>query len=146
MLKRGIIQAYADIWSVLVRALDPLLVVLAAWAAYFLAQDSWVLPDSYLLITTLTALLVVIIFPNFHIYESWRGESISTELRALLLAWGTVSIILLIMGVATKISVQLSRLWMGYWALVAQFCWCCPVWCCVTPYASFDYGVLISAA
>ncbi|MFO1433604.1 MAG: undecaprenyl-phosphate glucose phosphotransferase [Candidatus Competibacteraceae bacterium] len=120
MLKRGIIQKYADIWSTLVRVLDPLLVVLAAWPAYFLAQDSWLLPDSYLLIAALTALLVVIIFPNFHIYESWRGESIRTELRALLLAWGAVLVTLLIMGVATKISVQFSRLWMGFWALCSS--------------------------
>lgn len=120
MFKHGVIQAYADIWSALMRALDPLLVVLTAWLSYFIYHHRWLPVDGdHFWLIILTAALVVILFPYFQIYHSRRGETIGAELQAVLSAWITVLIIVLFLGVVTKTTERFSRLWFTCWAVAA---------------------------
>ncbi len=113
--KHGIVQSHANLLSTVMRAVDPLIIVLSTWLAYYLSHSSWILPTNYLWASIQAALLVAVTFPLFRIYESWRGESLENELGALLIACIAVFIILLLLSVVTKTSAQFSRLWMGYW-------------------------------
>ncbi len=117
MFRRGLLQTHASIFEAILHIFDPLLIILAAWLSYFYVRNSWKLSDNYLLIALLTALLVIILFPAFRLYQSRRGESVGAELRMLLAAWGTVFIVLQLVNVTTKNTVQFSREWIGYWGL-----------------------------
>lgn len=117
--KRGLLQSNANIWDASLRALDPLLIIVAAWFSYYQIYQYWHPLENYILIAILAALLTIIVFPAFQLYESWRGKSIGVELRALSIAWAIVFTMLLLITVATKSSANFSRQWMGFWSLTA---------------------------
>ncbi|ROR35152.1 undecaprenyl-phosphate glucose phosphotransferase [Inmirania thermothiophila] len=115
MRARGLLREYARTLSVVARTLDALAVVLAALAAYGLRFGELHLPRHYQIALVVGALLTLVVFPYFHVYQSWRGRSAFAHLRQVALAWAAVAAGLVILGTATKTSVLFSRHWMWMW-------------------------------
>ena len=116
MFKQGLLKQYASTISVFARIMDVALILLIGLFAYSLHVDEWPLGTHYIGMFVRAALLVLLIFPFFGIYRSWRGRSLAHEMRQCTLAWGSVLACLILLTFVTKTSANYSRLWFGLWA------------------------------
>jgi Undecaprenyl-phosphate glucose phosphotransferase len=98
---------------------DGLLIAIAGWVAYGLRWSDWSMPQNYLFVLMLGTALAVVLLPLSGAYQSWRGRvqwsSIGNALPGLI----SVAVILSFFGTMTKSTAEYSRLWMGYWLILA---------------------------
>ncbi|WP_179400601.1 undecaprenyl-phosphate glucose phosphotransferase [Burkholderia guangdongensis] len=106
--------------SVLARIIDIAMVVAGAAIAAALHDTSLVwLDDPQRTMVLVDCLLVVVCFPAFGIYQSWRGKRFIGLMGRVALAWLVVEGAGILMSVSFHQSGDLSRLWLGYWAIVS---------------------------
>ncbi len=60
---------------------------------------------------------VVLVFPLFNLYGSWRGKSLAKQASAIIIAWFTVVLLMIVILFGLKVSSEYSRLWLGWWML-----------------------------
>jgi exopolysaccharide biosynthesis polyprenyl glycosylphosphotransferase len=109
---RGFLKTNAAILQMLSHLLDPLVVAGGTYLLYFLFQEKGFGP--YVLIRALAIygpFLILLIFPLFRIYRSWRGETLASEFKVLVGAWCAALIIFnaIILLLATE--EELKILW-----------------------------------
>ena len=114
-----VLKTYSAYINMLSRLLDPLLVAVAASVAFFFRfpDASFLLPEHYKIVVVLAMLCVVVIFPVFNLYISWRGQSLWRQARSIIFAWTGVVLSIIVLLFGLKISTDYSRLWLGYWAV-----------------------------
>lgn len=110
---------YAALLHILLRVGDAVVVVLTACMAHWIRFGSPLLDDHYPVATFRAVLLVLLIFPLFGLYRSWRGEGVASEIGRIALAWTVVIAALLLSEWAVKNSGEYSRLWLGSWFALA---------------------------
>lgn len=115
MQTRGLLREYASTVSLVARTLDVLAIALAGWVGFALRFDHWALPQNYQIAILIGTLLVLVIFPMAGIYHSWRGRGILQQIQALIAAWITIAVALLIFSTLTKTGASFSRYWMAIW-------------------------------
>ena len=89
---------YAEILSLIVRLID-LSIVNATWVLMLLLQPNAILAptsEKSLAFLAFTSLLVILVFPMFGIYRSWRGRNLIDLLFRLTAAWSIVLVLSLI--------------------------------------------------
>ena len=119
MFGKSIFKTYSGFINLFARVADPLVVVFAAIIAYsirFPFSDS-LLPQNYRFLVLFAVFCVVLIFPVFNLYISWRGQSIVKQARVIISAWFSVVVLMVIILFGLKISSDYSRLWLGLWML-----------------------------
>jgi putative colanic acid biosynthesis UDP-glucose lipid carrier transferase len=108
------------IFGIAARVLDVVLVAIGALIAHALRfGPAGYLGDSEQLLIALYCSLVLLLFPAFGVYRSWRGRPLSDLVWRLLGAWGTVAAIGLVAAFTLHRSEEVSRLWLGLTALTA---------------------------
>src|SRR6185312_38257 len=110
---------YAALLHILVRVGDVVVVVLTACLAHWARFGSSLLDGPNPVAVFRVVLLMLLVFPMFGLYRSWRGESITSEIGRIALAWTVVMTTLLISEWAVKNSGEYSRLWLGSWFAAA---------------------------
>jgi Undecaprenyl-phosphate glucose phosphotransferase len=110
------LSKYAALLDVLLRVGDVVIVAAAAWLCYWVRFRQVAMAPAYESVLLRTALLVLLIFPAFGLYRSWRGERVVAEVGRMALAWLTVLTVLVLSEWAVKSAGDYSRLWMGGWA------------------------------
>lgn len=100
-------------------AADALLIALAGWVAYYLRWDSWQVDKSYLAALVVGTLLAMACLPAGGAYRSWRGRWQWDDFGNALPGLMAVVALLVLLGAATKTTADFSRLWMGYWFILA---------------------------
>ncbi|MBB6186546.1 undecaprenyl-phosphate glucose phosphotransferase [Rhodanobacter sp. MP7CTX1] len=110
---------YAALLHMLIRMGDVVVVVLAAVVCNWARFATLTMERPYPGIVLRAVLLVLLIFPWFGLYRSWRGEGVGREIARLALALATVMVVLLISLWAVKGSDEYSRLWLGGWFAAA---------------------------
>ncbi|RDH81207.1 MAG: undecaprenyl-phosphate glucose phosphotransferase [endosymbiont of Galathealinum brachiosum] len=117
---KSIFKSYSGFINLFSRVADPLVVVIAAIAAYFVRFpfNEALLPHDYRSLVLFAIFCVVIIFPSFGLYASWRGQSLLKQARSIFLAWLTVVLLMIIILFSLKISADYSRLWLGWWMML----------------------------
>ncbi|MEW9624535.1 undecaprenyl-phosphate glucose phosphotransferase [Rhodanobacter geophilus] len=106
---------YAALLHILVRVGDVAIVVLTACLAHWARFGSPWLAAGNPSVVLRVVLLVLLLFPIFGLYRSWRGESPGREIARMALAWSTVMVVLLMSEWAVKSVEDYSRLWLGSW-------------------------------
>jgi putative colanic acid biosynthesis UDP-glucose lipid carrier transferase len=103
------------------RLLDVALVLAAGWLVFGWRFDwvMWPLPVAYGTLLVLGGLLVLVVFPLFGVYDSWRARSLASPALRVLSAWLLVFVALLIGLVLAKEAETFSRLWLAQWWLLA---------------------------
>src|SRR5687768_453322 len=119
MLRRGLLQEYATVFSIGVRVIDICCIVIGGFAAYGCLFNSFSLPIKYQTALILGGLISSMVFSWFHIYDSWRGRNLLTQIRTLALAWLTVLSCLMVIATLMKTSAYYSRLWLGLWCIAS---------------------------
>jgi undecaprenyl-phosphate glucose phosphotransferase len=119
MFGSSTLKTYSGFINLFSRFVDPVLVVLAAFVSYGMrfSFDELTLPQEYHSLILFAVLSVVLIFPLFNLYGSWRGQSLTKQAGAIILAWITVVLLMIIILFGLKISSDYSRLWLGWWVV-----------------------------
>lgn len=117
MFGNPIFKSYSGFINLFSRFADPLLVVLSALLAFGIrfSFDDINLPKDYRSLVLFNVLCVIMIFPLFNLYSSWRGQSLAKQARAIIFAWLTVVLLMIVILFGLKISSDYSRLWLGWW-------------------------------
>lgn len=120
MFGRSIFKSYSGLIHLFSRVTDPLIVVIAAFVAYFIRfpETSGALPQDYRLLVIFAVLSIALIFPLFHLYSSWRGQSLLKQARVITLAWLSVVMLMIIILFGLKLSADYSRIWLGTWVIL----------------------------
>ena len=117
MFGKSVFKGYSGFINVFSRVIDPLVVLFAAIVAYGARFSFYniVLPTNYHPLILFSVLCVVIVFPAFNMYSSWRGQSLARQTRAIILAWLTVVLLMIVILFGLKMSADISRLWLALW-------------------------------
>ncbi|OXH87162.1 undecaprenyl-phosphate glucose phosphotransferase, partial [Burkholderia multivorans] len=107
----------ADMLSVLARVIDIAMVVAGALIAAALHRGNVWFSDLQRTMVLFDCLLVVVCFPAFGIYQSWRGKRLVGLMGRVAFAWLVVELAGILMSFSFHQSGELSRLWLGYWAI-----------------------------
>lgn len=99
--------------------LDALAVMAAGWLAHALRFGDLPLTSAYSFALVLGGFLTLVILPATGAYQSWRGRDHSLDGSNALPGLAAVFITLMLIATLTKTTAEFSRLWMGYWALLA---------------------------
>ena len=117
MFKQGFLKQYSSTISLFARVVDVILIVAIGLVVYAAYVQEWPMASHYPGMFVRAGLLVLLVFPLFGIYQSWRGGSLLHELRQCTLAWGVVLVALIMLAFLTKTGALYSRGWLGLWAL-----------------------------
>ncbi len=117
MFRKGWLKQYSSAVSVVARIMDVILPMAAGLAVYALYVNVWPMEHHYHVIFVRAALLVLLLFPLFGLYRSWRGGNLLHEVWRITLAWGAVMVAVILLAFMTKTSAMYSRVWLGTWAL-----------------------------
>jgi putative colanic acid biosynthesis UDP-glucose lipid carrier transferase len=102
------------------RGLDVLFVIAGALIAHWLRYaGSGSLSDTEHLLTAFNCVLVLLLFPGFGIYDTWRGKSLVQMLARVSAGWFFVVVTGLLLMFTLHRTDTVSRLWFGYATLVS---------------------------
>ncbi|KXU93336.1 undecaprenyl-phosphate glucose phosphotransferase, partial [Caballeronia megalochromosomata] len=91
--------------------------VLGAWLGASLDADTFVwLDDVEATMLAFSCVLMIMTFPSFGIYQSWRGKAVYDLLLRVTAAWLLVESAGVLLTFSIHRSESLSRLWLMYWA------------------------------
>ncbi|QIE22010.1 UDP-glucose:undecaprenyl-phosphate glucose-1-phosphate transferase [Caballeronia sp. SBC1] len=108
---------WAELQSLFSRLIDVVLIAVGAAVAMLFrpAGEAHPLGDgSFVAISIASALLL---FPLFHVYQSWRGRSKLMLVCRILLAWLVAQVCAGVVMFALHRTGFVSRLWVGWWTL-----------------------------
>ncbi|KVD89521.1 undecaprenyl-phosphate glucose phosphotransferase [Burkholderia sp. ABCPW 14] len=104
--------------SVLARMIDIAMAVAGALIAAMIHRGGFVwLDDLQRTVVVFDCMLVVVFFPAFGIYQSWRGKPVFGLMWRVSVAWLVVELAGILMSFSVHHAGDLSRLWLGYWAM-----------------------------
>lgn len=112
---------YAEALSILVRTLD-VGIVSGVWLILLLWQEQTLITigsEKNIAFVAVTALLVIVVFPVFGIYRSWRGRLFIDLMFRLTAAWTLVVVALITLGGLTQTNIEFSRSVFGIWAITS---------------------------
>ena len=117
---RNLLKTNASVLDRLLRLADPIIIVVAGWAAqsFYLGTD--VAPPTYWVAMLAVALLSLAVFPATGLYRPQRGASLVEDMRALASGWLLLLAIGVFLAFVTKTGDLYSRVWVALW-FVAGF-------------------------
>lgn len=117
MLPHGLLKEFSKFFSILVRGLDIIAVVVAGLAAYYCKFAHFDITEQYVNALCIGAVLTSVVFSFFHIYESVRGQAIWQYISRLVQAILVVLLLLAGLAFLTKTGVSFSRSWFLLWSI-----------------------------
>ena len=120
MFGHSIFKNYSSFINIFSRISDPLLIILAAYLAYgfrfsFLDLD---FPKDYKMLVLFSVFGVMLLFPLFGLYSSWRGQSLTKQAKIIFFAWVSVVLLLIVLLFGLKLSSEYSRIWLVSWGFL----------------------------
>ena len=115
-MERNLLKDNATLLDAVLRAVDPLFVVLtgvAAYQLYFGFESD--MPGRYVAALLAVALFALVAFPSLNLYQSQRGISFAEEVRGLFLAWLAIAVTGGAFLFLTKTGTDFSRAWALMW-------------------------------
>ena len=114
-----VFKNYTVSGTIFARITDTVSIFVSGLIAYFLrfeiSPDIFSIPQNYYLILIVSSIVSLVVFPLFDLYNSWRGQSLFSQIRSVLLAWATVLVADIILLFLLKYSEDFSRIWLAYW-------------------------------
>lgn len=118
-MKKGLLKKYAELFVFGVRLCDLTVILASGLASHYVRFGIVAVDESYQLAIVVVALVALLVFPLFGLYQPWRGISLWTELKTVVSAWITVVAFCMILTYLTKTGFLYSRLWFGFWIVSA---------------------------
>ncbi|MEO8400834.1 MAG: undecaprenyl-phosphate glucose phosphotransferase [Gammaproteobacteria bacterium] len=111
MLPRGLLKEYSQFLAILLRGMDVLAIVLAGIAAYYYKFGNLTLSKEYIDALSIAAVLTLVVFSFFRVYDSIRALSFWQHLRNLIQAVFAMLVLLAGLAFLTKTGEVYSRFW-----------------------------------
>ncbi|CAB3804980.1 UDP-glucose:undecaprenyl-phosphate glucose-1-phosphate transferase [Paraburkholderia ultramafica] len=103
-----------------VRLLDALFVIAGGLLAHWMRFSTPIaLSDTERLLIAFNCVLVLLLFPGFGVYETWRGKALAPVLARIAAAWLVVVATGLVLAFTLHRMDAVSRLWFGYSTLIS---------------------------
>ena len=103
-----------------VRCLDALFVIAGGLLAHWMRFSTPItLGDTERLLIAFNCVLVLLLFPGFGVYETWRGKALAPVLARIAAAWLAVVATALVLAFTLHRMDAVSRLWFGYSTLIS---------------------------
>ncbi|SIT38056.1 UDP-glucose:undecaprenyl-phosphate glucose-1-phosphate transferase [Paraburkholderia ribeironis] len=103
-----------------VRFLDALFVIAGGLLAHWMRFSAPIaLSDTERLLIAFNCVLVLLLFPGFGVYETWRGKALAPVLARIAAAWLVVVATALVLAFTLHRMDAVSRLWFGYSTLIS---------------------------
>lgn len=106
-------RPHQPLLTFLLRTVDMTIIVGGLYASTFAYGNAWT--SDYLALGLVSLSLFYWIARQRGLYDSWRLEEISAELRQVFSTWGTVALYLLAIAFVTKMSSDFSRISVTTW-------------------------------
>jgi Undecaprenyl-phosphate glucose phosphotransferase len=119
MARRLVAADLITLASGVVRAVDPLVVALAAWVAYWARHGSWTLPDLYMIAVAAACVLTVNVLQLCRVYSFENLSRLSNQVGRLASAWGAVILLLIALAYFTQTSLAFSRGFVVGWIAIS---------------------------
>jgi putative colanic acid biosynthesis UDP-glucose lipid carrier transferase len=117
MLPKGLLKEYSQAIATAIRVFDATAVVAAGVVAYFFRFGYQQPPQEYMIALAIAAVLTLVIFSLFHIYESARALTVWRYLGRFVQAVLVVLLALAGLAFLTKTGGDFSRGWFIAWAV-----------------------------
>ena len=117
-MSRTLLKPHAAMFATLLRTLDPACSVAGGVAAFALYSPAVASTDHYAMLLFAGALGIVVMFPAFRLYDTYRGASLAAELRDLALAWMLLAAMAAAILFITKTGESFSRGWVALWLVL----------------------------
>ena len=136
-MNRGFFKNNAAVFRVFFHLIDPVIIVVVSLVFYRILNNLHH-DNAAALVKALTvhgAILILLIFPLFKLYRSWRGEPLLAELKSIFIAWCTVLFALNTFIFLLANEQQRQVLWpYGLFRLQTFWAWaaCCFIFMCLT--------------
>ncbi len=119
MLPKGLLKEHSEMLAMVIRIMDVIAIMAAGMAAYFLKFEQWAFYQDrqYTMALGAAAILTVVIFSFFQIYESSRTQRYWQYLNKLIQAIFVVWMILAGLAFLTKTGENFSRGWFILWGI-----------------------------
>jgi len=114
MFPRGL-KEYPSLLSFTARSLDVFVLVLGALLAHWWKFGHFNVNGSYQIAILIGILISIGVFPQFNLYQSWRGRSRFIQIRLITSAVFILFTCLVLIAFITKTSVLFSRQWIAIW-------------------------------
>jgi putative colanic acid biosynthesis UDP-glucose lipid carrier transferase len=102
------------------RFLDVLFVIAGGLLAHSMRFATPItLSDTERLLIAFNCVLLLLLFPGFGVYETWRGKSLPSMLARVAAAWMVVVFTALVLAFTLHRMDAVSRLWFGYSTLIS---------------------------
>ncbi|MGF6304650.1 putative colanic acid biosynthesis UDP-glucose lipid carrier transferase [Paraburkholderia sp. WC7.3d] len=102
------------------RCLDALFVIAGGLLAHWMRFSAPIaLADTERLLIAFKCVLVLLLFPGFGVYETWRGKALAPVLARIAAAWLVVVATALLLAFTLHRMDAVSRLWLGYSTLIS---------------------------
>ena len=102
------------------RCLDALFVVAGGLLAHWMRFSTPIaLSDTERLLIAFNCALVLLLFPGFGVYETWRGKALGSMLARVAAAWMVVVATALVLAFTLHRMDAVSRLWFAYSTLIS---------------------------
>jgi putative colanic acid biosynthesis UDP-glucose lipid carrier transferase len=103
-----------------VRFLDALFVIAGGLLAHWMRFSTPIaLSDTERLLIAFNCVLLLLLFPGFGVYETWRGKPLASMLARVAAAWMVVVFTALVLAFTLHRMDAVSRLWFGYSTLIS---------------------------
>jgi putative colanic acid biosynthesis UDP-glucose lipid carrier transferase len=114
-MPRPLLKPYANLFSGVLRLLDPLASLAAGALVYAVHPPSGGVIEHYALFQLIAALAIAATFPLFGLYRAQRGFSVTDEVRKLVAAWLLLAAIAGVALFFTKSGSAFSRVYVMSW-------------------------------
>jgi putative colanic acid biosynthesis UDP-glucose lipid carrier transferase len=102
------------------RCLDVLFVIAGGLLAHWMRFSAPIaLGDTQRLLIAFNCMLVLLLFPGFGVYETWRGKALAPVLARIAAAWLVVVATALVLAFTLHRMDAVSRLWFGFSTLIS---------------------------
>jgi putative colanic acid biosynthesis UDP-glucose lipid carrier transferase len=102
------------------RCLDALFVIAGGLLAHWMRFSTPIaLADTERLLIAFNCVLVLLLFPGFGVYETWRGKALAPVLARIAAAWLVVAATGLVLAFTLHRMDAVSRLWFAYSTLIS---------------------------
>lgn len=116
--RQGFLKDNAELIGIAFRFTDLTFIIVGALIAYYLRFDTIELELGYKIALVVVLFGAATFFPLFELYKPWRGFSIWSEIRILILAWVIVAAIVPVLVYLTQTGSFYSHIWFAYWVIV----------------------------
>lgn len=118
MARRFVAADLITLATGVVRAVDPLVVAIAAWIAYWARHGEWSLPDLYMIAIAAACVLTINIMQIGRIYAFENLSRLPNQVGRLAWGWSAVVLVLIALAYFTQTSIAFSRAFVLGWVAI----------------------------